>query len=135
MDKLEIKKLKVNQDERGMVVEIIRREDLKQNKPFGQVYLTTANPGFTKGNHYHKRKTEWFCVIKGKGELVLKDLISKETKRILMDDEENFVVVEIPPNVAHAIKNIGSEVLYLLAYIDEPYNPNDPDTFPAEVEF
>ncbi len=135
MDNLKIKKLKVNQDERGMVVEIIRREDTEEGKPFGQVYLTTANPGYIKGNHYHKRKTEWFCVIKGKGELILRDLKSKELKKILMDDEKNFLLVKIPPNVAHAIRNIGSEVLYLLAYIDEPYNPDDPDTYPLEINF
>lgn len=133
MDRVEIKKLKVNRDERGMVVEIIRQEEIEKNKPFGQVYITTANPGYTKGNHYHKRKTEWFCVIKGKGELFLRDLKSGENKRILMDDDENFVVVKILPEIAHAIKNIGEETLYLLAYIDEPYNPDDPDTFPENI--
>ena len=133
MDRVKIKRLKLHQDERGLVAEILRREELGEKKSFGQIYLTTANPGFVKGNHYHQRKTEWFTVVKGEGKLFLEDLESGEKEEILMNEKENFLVVEVSPQVAHAIKNTGKEVLYLLAYIDEPYNPDDPDTFPYQL--
>ena len=101
-------------------------------KEFGQIYVTTANPGQIKGNHYHKRKVEWFCVIKGEGELVLKDKITGEREIIKIGDS-NKVVVKIPANISHAVRNIGRDTLILLAYITEPYNEQDPDTYKAEI--
>ncbi|HJP19466.1 MAG TPA: WxcM-like domain-containing protein [Nitrospinota bacterium] len=126
-----INKLDVKSDERGWLVEILRKENLQKEKGFGQIFVTVAKPGVTKGNHYHKRKHEWFCVIRGKGKLLLKDITSDESQEVLMGDE-NMVVVKIPPNVTHAIKNIGDEMLYLLIYIDEPFDQQDPDTFPCK---
>lgn len=124
--KIKTKKLEVKTDERGWFVEILRGDEIPK-KEFGQIYLTTAKPGVVKGNHYHTRKTDWFCVVKGKGELVLKNNKTGKIKKIIMG-EGNLVTVKIPPNITHAIKNIGKKMLYLLGYIDEPYNPEDPDT-------
>ena len=134
MDKVKVKKLEVKQDERGFVAEIVRVEDLiNQSKEFGQMYISTANPGQTKGKHYHKRKTEWFCVIKGRGLLTLVDKKSKEKQEIMMG-EDNMVAVQIPPMVWHAIVNTEKDIeLYLLAYIDESFNPDDPDTIYEET--
>ena len=123
---LEIKKLNVLSDDRGEFFEFIRKENI--NNKFGQIYITTAFPEKVKGNHYHKRKTEWFCVIHGEGKLFLKDCLTKEQKIINMD-QKNMVVVKIPSNVIHAIKNIGKEKMILLAHISESYNEKDPDTY------
>jgi len=128
---VEIRELKVLGDERGNFFEFLRKEYANLSD-FGQIYITTAYPGKAKGNHYHKRKIEWFCVIKGDGELVLKDKNSGEQEIIKMGDS-NKVVVKIPANVLHAIKNVGQDTLYLLAYISEPYNEEDPDTYKEEL--
>ncbi len=130
---LVINKLNVKSDERGWLAEILRKENLQEEKGFGQILVTVAKPGVTKGNHYHKRKEEWFCIIRGKGKLLLKDVTTDECQEVLMGDE-NMVAVKIPPNVIHAIQNIGDEMLYLLIYIDEPFNPKDPDTFPGKLD-
>lgn len=133
MDNVKIKKLQVKEDERGFVAEIVRVEDLEnKKKSFGQIYISTANPGQTKGKHYHQRKTEWFCVIKGKGLLTLVDKNSKEKQEIKMG-EDNMVAVAIPPMVWHAIANTADSEMYLLAYIDESFNPDDPDTIYEET--
>jgi dTDP-4-dehydrorhamnose 3,5-epimerase-like enzyme len=126
-----INKLDVKSDERGWLAEILRKENLQEEKDFGQIFVTVAKPGVTKGNHYHKRKVEWFSVIRGTGKLLLKDVTSDECHEVLMGDK-NMVAVKIPPNVTHAIQNIGDEMLYLLIYIDEPFNQQDPDTFPGK---
>jgi dTDP-4-dehydrorhamnose 3,5-epimerase len=126
MDKISIKKLEVKSDERGWLVELVRNEDLDK-KEFGQIYVTTAFPGKVKANHYHTRKTEWFCVIKGKGMLFLKKLGENKVEKIIIGDD-NLIVVKIPPKTVHAIKNIGEDVMYLISYVDEPHNPNDTDT-------
>jgi len=123
-----IKKLEVKKDQRGWLAEIIRAEDIGSDPPFGQVLVTTANPGQTKGNHYHLRKREWYCVIKGKGQVTITDRKTKEVFTYTMGDD-NFVLVEIPTGKLHAITNIGTEEMILVVYISESFNPKDPDTF------
>lgn len=134
MDNVTIKQLNLKRDERGFVVEIVRAEDLEnQNKQFGQIYISGANPGQTKGKHFHQRKTEWFCVIKGKGLLTLVDKKTHVKKEIEMG-EKNMVAVQIPPNVWHTIANMDkNKEMYLLAYIDESFDPDDPDTIYEEI--
>lgn len=122
-----IKKLEIKEDKRGWLAEIVRPEDIGEKK-FGLVLMTTVLPGQTKGNHYHKRKTEWYCVIKGDGLLTLTDQATKEKKKMEIG-EKNMVLVKIPSLVIHSIKNMGTEELYLLAYVDEVFNPSDPDTY------
>ena len=51
---VEIKQLRVIPDERGRLMEVLRCDDNIFNK-FGQVYVTTAQPGVVKGWHYHKK--------------------------------------------------------------------------------
>ena len=128
------KSLDVKADDRGWFAEIVRTEDLDGNKnPFGQMYVTVAKPGQIKGKHYHTRKTEWFCVVSGSGVLTLFDLETKEKSEIKIG-EDNMVAVQIPPNVWHAITNTSTDrELFLLAYIDESYDPIDPDTIALEV--
>lgn len=123
----EAKNLTKRVDARGMLVEIIRPEDIGYKK-FGQITLTTARPGHTKGNHFHARKTEWYCVIKGKGLLSLVDNNTNKRTEIMMSDK-NMMIVKIPPNYFHFIKNIGRTEMYLLVYCDESFDTKDPDTF------
>jgi len=35
--------------------------------------------------------------------------------------------VQVDPNVAHAVENVGHDLMLLLAYADEPYDSADPD--------
>ena len=125
-----IKNLEKKTDERGFLIEVIRDHDI--GKKFGQFMVTTAKPGKVKGNHYHKRKHEYYCVIKGKALLAVVDNRTGEMKEIKLDGETPQLV-EIGLDVSHAIKNIGKDDMYLLVYIDEAYNPADPDTFKSDV--
>lgn len=127
---VKIKKLDVRSDERGWFAEILRADEV-ENPKLGQFYVTTATVGQTKGKHYHERKVEWFCVIKGKALLTLIENKSGEKQEIEMGDG-NIVTVEIPPGVWHAIKNQGADDMFLVAHISEVYNPEDPDTFKKE---
>lgn len=130
---VKIKKLAKKEDSRGFVAEIVRAEDMDNpNKKFGQIYITTARTGQTKGKHYHERKTEWFCVIKGQGILTLVDKKTKK-KQIIDMGENNMVTVKIPPGIWHAIANTQKTDMYLIAYIDESFNSVDPDTIYEET--
>lgn len=114
-------------DERGFLVEIFRGDKMNSQMK-GQVYLTTINKGYTKGNHYHKRKEEWFFPVYGKGRMIMKDIKSSESSSITLDSD-NPIVVYVPTNVIHSIENIGETPFYLLAYISECFDPSDTDTY------
>jgi UDP-2-acetamido-2,6-beta-L-arabino-hexul-4-ose reductase len=126
---IETKKIK---DKRGWFSELIRKRHLKK-KTFGQLYLTVAKPGVTKGNHYHKRKYDYFFVVKGYALLTLEKLDKKSLKVIkkvkIKLSKRKLQVVEIHPWVNHYIKNTGKRDMWLLGYISEEYDSSDPDTF------
>ena len=127
MEGVEIKDLIVHKDYRGWLAEIFRPEDLG-NTTKGQVTITTALPGIVKANHYHARKNEWYCVIEGKIKLVLKEIKTGYIEDFILSADK-LQIIKIPPNVSHGFKSIGEKEAYVLMYIDEPFDKNNPDTF------
>ena len=125
---VEVTSLLPKHDQRGWLVEVLKTGD-RAPVPPGQIYVTAALPGITKGQHYHTRKIEWFCVLQGQGRLVLEEVSSGQRDTIDMT-QEKMVTVKIPPGVGHMITNTGRELLLLLVYVNEVFNVNEPDTFP-----
>lgn len=117
---------KQNIDPRGAFVEVIR---LGMG---GQVSYSTTVPGITRGNHYHTRKIERFAVIKGKALIQLRKIGTNEVLDFYLDGE-NPAFVDMPIWYTHNIKNIGEEELFTMFWINEPYNPEDADTYFVEV--
>ncbi len=113
-------------DPRGSFVEVIRLGI------GGQCSFSTTVPGITRGNHYHTRKIERFAVIKGKAQIQLRKVDSEEVLDFFLDGNEPSYV-DMPIWYTHNIKNIGEEELYTIFWIDEPYNPEDADTYFLEV--
>lgn len=113
-------------DPRGSFVEVIRLG------VGGQVSFSTTVPGITRGNHFHTRKIERFAVIKGKALIQLRKIGTDEVLDFYLDGEEP-AYVDMPIWYTHNIKNIGDEVLYTNFWINEPYNPEDADTYFVEV--
>ncbi len=109
-------------DPRGTFVEVIRLG------VGGQVSFSTTVPGITRGNHYHTRKIERFAVIKGKALIQLRRIGTDEVLDFYLDGNEP-AYVDMPIWYTHNIKNIGDEVLYTNFWINEFYDPNDPDTY------
>jgi UDP-2-acetamido-2,6-beta-L-arabino-hexul-4-ose reductase len=109
-------------DERGTFVEIIRLG------VGGQVSFSTTVQGITRGNHFHTRKIERFAVIKGKALIQLRRIGTDEVLDFYLDGK-NPSYVDMPIWYTHNIKNIGDEVLYTNFWINEFYDPNDPDTY------
>ena len=109
-------------DPRGSFVEIIRLG------VGGQVSFSTTVPSITRGNHYHTRKIERFAVIKGKALIQLRRIGTDEVLDFYLDGAEP-AYVDMPIWYTHNIKNIGDEVLYTNFWINEFYDPNDPDTY------
>lgn len=128
--KIEIIRPDRNTDRRGWLVEVLRDDQIKEE--IKHIYLTVSKAGAIRGNHYHTRKTEWFCVMQGEAKLTLEDNKSGEIKELILSGDEPQTV-SIPANVTHVVQNIGSGDMYMLAISDEVFDQNDPDTFQKVV--
>ncbi len=129
-----VKKLTVNCDERGRLMEMIRSDDkeLKIIK-FGQVYMTTAFPGVVKAWHYHKKQTDHFVCVKGQMKVVLYD--SREdsatkgmVNEFVIGDHAPFLI-EIPNLVYHGFKCISDTEAIVVNYTTECYDYKNPDEY------
>ncbi len=119
-------KLTEHVDDRGSFTEIIR------TNTSGQFSFSTTKPTITRGNHYHTRKIERFCVIKGKAKIELRRIGTDEVIEYIVNGEKPSIV-DMPIWTTHNITNIGDTDLYTFFWINEPYNADDPDTFFEKV--
>jgi UDP-2-acetamido-2,6-beta-L-arabino-hexul-4-ose reductase len=114
--------LKKNSDQRGAFTETIK------SSLGGQFSFSTTFPGITRGNHFHTRKIERFIVIKGKATIELRRIGTNEILRFELDGEQPSFV-DMPVWYSHNITNVGSGELITLFWINEFYDPDDPDTY------
>ncbi len=118
--------LKMNTDERGSFVESVK------TLTGGQFSFSTTKPGVTRGNHFHTRKIERFIVIQGKALIQLRKIGTTDVINFHLDGR-NPSFVDMPVWYSHNIANTGSEDLLTLFWINEFYDPEDPDTFFEKV--
>ena len=114
-------------DNRGSFTEIIKTDE------YGQFSINVIKPGITKGNHYHHTKNERFVVVSGECETCFRNINSKEIIRYKTSGRE-IEVIDIPTGYTHSIKNIGQENAIVFMWANEPFDPNNPDTYFLEVE-
>jgi UDP-2-acetamido-2,6-beta-L-arabino-hexul-4-ose reductase len=109
-------------DDRGCFVEVIKLG------VGGQISFSTTDQGITRGNHFHTRKIERFSVIKGDALIQLRKINDDQIYNFYLNGNEPSYV-DMPIWFTHNIKNIGTEVLYTIFWINEFYDTNDPDTY------
>ena len=119
-------RLKLNTDERGSFVETIKL------KGGGQVSFSTTKPGITRGDHFHTRKAERFIVIKGKARIQFRRIGTDKIISFELDGREPSYV-DMPVWHTHNITNTGDDELYTIFWINESYDPTDPDTYFEQV--
>ncbi|MEW6608273.1 MAG: dTDP-4-dehydrorhamnose 3,5-epimerase family protein [bacterium] len=127
---IKIIKLIPHVDERGFLMEILRKDN-PHFKQFGQIYLTTCNPGVVKAWHAHKKQTDNIFLVKGSVKLGLYDGRTdsptyKQTGTIIIT-ELNRQLVQIPPFIWHGFSALGNEPAYILNIPTELYNYDEPD--------
>lgn len=116
----------LNTDDRGFFVETVK--SLGQ----GQFSFSTTKQGITRGNHFHLRKVERFAVIKGEALIQLRRIGTDEVINYkLCGDKPGYV--DMPVWFTHNITNIGVEELVTLFWINEFFDPKDPDTYYEKV--
>lgn len=120
--------LEIKKDERGNLVEMFKFP----NPVTGQFFYSTSKPGVVRGNHYHTRKIEYFCVIEGHAKIRLRNRDTGERKEYDVSGGKPEVV-SMDIGWTHNIENIGDTEMKLVVWVDEVFNPSDPDTFHEEV--
>jgi len=109
-------------DPRGAFVEVIRLN------VGGQISFSTTVPGVTRGNHYHTRKIERFAVIKGEALIQLRKIGTTDVYDFTLSGDSP-AYVDMPIWYTHNIKNTGHDELYTIFWINEFFDPKDPDTY------
>ena len=119
--------LEKKSDERGWLAEFIK------SAQFGQIFVSTTRPGFTRGKHWHNSKIEKFLVLKGEAEIKIRDYYSDEVTTYAVNGDQPCVAEMVAGSI-HSITNTGKIDLVLLIWSNEIFNPDKPDTFFKEVE-
>lgn len=113
-------------DSRGMFVEILKTYDS------GQFSFFTAQPGITRGGHYHHTKSEKFLVIKGQANFRFRHVLTDEIHEILVSGDRPQLVDSIP-GWTHSITNVGSDEIFVLLWANEVFDRQEPDTVMSKV--
>jgi len=109
-------------DNRGLFVEMIKTPDC------GQFSYFTAQPGISRGGHYHHSKTEKFLVIKGQARFKFRNMNTGQSQELVTTGDKPEVV-ETVPGWTHDITNIGSDELVVLLWSNEVFDRQHTDTF------
>ena len=127
---VEVKQLTRNADERGFLMEIMRRDDPIFTK-FGQCYVSMNYPGVVRAWHYHQKQDDFFVVVKGMIKVGLYDMREGSPTRGEVSEyylgDNNNIVLKIPVGVAHGYKTVGVEPSLLVNFPSEMYNREEPD--------
>jgi len=118
------------EDSRGYLQKIFAASQCGGDPPRGEVYVTAANPGEGKGNHFHRRMGELFAVIEGEATLELCHPETGERRSIALSCSKP-VTVYVPAGLAHAVVNAGDGMMTCVAWAEREHDPED--VFPYTV--
>jgi UDP-2-acetamido-2,6-beta-L-arabino-hexul-4-ose reductase len=116
-------------DHRGYLVENTDPKIITGSKHF---LYTMSAPGVVRGNHYHKHKVEWFCIIKGKCRFVTENIKTRQREETVVTDTDN-ILFRTEPFIAHAMENVGNTEMILLGFVNKVLDPKQPDTYSYKV--
>jgi dTDP-4-dehydrorhamnose 3,5-epimerase-like enzyme len=96
-------------------------------------HLVSIQPGYTRGNHLHPAHAEWLYPFHGDGILIWEADSGQVQEKLISGDA---TLILVPPGMAHALKNPGPEILYLLAWREEVEGAGttEPETVPHEMK-
>jgi UDP-2-acetamido-2,6-beta-L-arabino-hexul-4-ose reductase len=118
--------LRMNCDNRGSFTEFLKTPER------GQVSINVSKPGITKGNHWHHTKNEKFLVVSGEGLIRFREIDIDEIIEYRVSGNK-FEVIDIPSGYTHSIVNIGISDLVTVMWVNERFDPENPDTYYLEV--
>ena len=117
-------------DDRGYLIEILRKSDASFTK-FGQVYLVgDLTRGTIRAFHKHEILIDWFFISHGAAKFAL---IDDREKSPTYKEQNTFVMgsrnphlLTVPPGVFHGWMALEDDT-QLISVASELYNPEKPD--------
>ena len=99
-------KPKINfNDRRGSI------KDIFYKKKINHVAIIKSKAGVRRGDHYHKKTTQWMLITKGSLEYWYKKLGSKsKQKKIVLKEGD---LVKTPPKEMHALKIVKNNEFFV----------------------
>lgn len=141
-----LRELRQFKDSRGWLAELFRHDDLDSEFYPAMAYISSTNPGVTRGPHEHVDQADLFCFL-GPSNFKLRLWDNRQESEsfncvmTLVVGEDNPKSVLIPKGVVHAYQNSGTVAgivincpnrLYMgddkKEVIDEIRHEDDPDT-------
>lgn len=107
-----VRELKKYYDTRGWLTELFRHDELEEEFFPAMSYISSTNPGITRGPHEHRDQADLFCFI-GPSDFKLRlwdNRKGSETFECVMTmvvGEGNPAAVLIPAGVVHGYQNVG----------------------------
>jgi dTDP-4-dehydrorhamnose 3,5-epimerase len=107
-----IRKLTTVKDSRGWLAELFRNDELEREFLPTMAYISSTNPGVTRGPHEHNDQADLFCFI-GPSDFKLrmwdnrKDSETFGCRTTVIVGQKNPSSVLVPAGVVHAYQNIG----------------------------
>ena len=130
IDGVKVKALKVIPDERGRLMEILRRDD-ELFRSFGQVYVTTTLPQVVKAWHKHEKQADNVACVAGMIKLVLYDGREGSPSQGALAQfylgVHKPLLVQIPAGVWHGWMGVSLEEAVIVNVPTEPYDAARPD--------
>lgn len=118
--------LNMNIDHRGSFTEFIKTIDR------GQISINISKPGVVKGNHWHHTKNEKFLVVSGHGLIRFRKIDNDDVIEYPVSGD-TLEVIDIPPGYTHSIINVGNTDMVTVMWVNEIFDPEQPDTYYLEV--
>jgi UDP-2-acetamido-2,6-beta-L-arabino-hexul-4-ose reductase len=113
-------------DARGQLFEVMRLAG------GGQIFFAATKPGVIRGNHFHSRKVEWFCVVRGEAIIRIRR-VGEQRIREFRVSGSSPEFISVPALCTHQIENVGDEDLLTMFWSNEIFKPGDTDTFFEKV--
>ncbi len=118
--------LPLHSDERGALFEAVKAGS------GGQTFVSSTNPGVTRGNHFHRFKVERFLVLRGSARIRVRRLFSERVWSFDVNGDRP-AYVDMPTLHTHDITNTGADELVTLFWANEIFDSERPDTYREDV--
>lgn len=116
LDALRLEPVTIHADPRGALIKA------HPGPVAGEVYVVSAQPGAARGHHLHRDMAEAFVCLSGDCVLGLLDPLTGAHRHVPLPVG---VRAWVPAGLAHALFNVGSEVLVVLACAERLHDPQD----------
>lgn len=89
------------------------------------VHLASTKAGAVRGNHYHLRRREAIVVLPGSKWSFHWDEGDGSSSQHRQFDGSKAVLIKVSPGASHAVRNDGTETMWLVAISSESYDPTE----------